>query len=194
MKRIISSFIIMFFIAISALSAQSDVSEIPGYFFFGDLSSLDDSVSYKEIKISQELFALISNMETEDPEIKELFSNIRSFNASIFKVTESNAEKIRKKIKDCDNSLTKSDWTRIVQVTGKNEGLNVYVKSKNEKEIFGVVVMRFNKDKEAAFVNIIGDIKMEAIGKLSSKFHFPGFNEMREKKGEKHSDKKADTK
>ncbi|HEX2982411.1 MAG TPA: hypothetical protein VHO28_02595, partial [Ignavibacteriales bacterium] len=79
MKRLTSFLAIIFFISAGFLSAQPDgnLEKEPGYFYFGDLSGLDDSESYKEAKISQDLFKLMSQMDDEkDPEVQKLFENI----------------------------------------------------------------------------------------------------------------------
>lgn len=199
MKRLISSFVIMFLITAGFLSAQPDgnLEKEPGYFYFGNLSGLDDSESYKEINIGQDLFKLISQMDDDkDPEFRELLNNIqiKLLTAQAFKTSPNNLEKVRAKVKECDDKLVKDKWTRIVQVTGKSEGLNVYVKSKNEKEIYGVVVTVFNKESESAFINIIGNIDLGSLGKLSKRFNLPGFGEKLMGDKEKSEDAKTDKK
>lgn len=198
MKRLTSFFITAFLIYAGFISAQTDANmeKEPGYFNFGDLSGLDDSESYKEAKINQDLFKLMSQMDDEkDPEVQKLFENIKLIHAQAFNTTAGNIEKVRAKIKEFDDKLIKEKWMRIVQVTGKSEGLNVYVKSKSEKEIYGVVVTVFNKEKESAFINVIGNIDMEALGKLSKKFDLPGFKDKHGMKdGSESSEAKTDKK
>jgi hypothetical protein len=45
--------------------------------------------------------------------------------------------------------------------------------SKNGESLSGLVVMAVEENDEAVFVNIVGEIDPEQLGKLSNKFHIP---------------------
>ena len=48
----------------------------------------------------------------------------------------------------------------------------------DEETIEGLVVTQVEKGGEAVFVNIVGDINLETISKLGSKFDIPGIDEL----------------
>jgi hypothetical protein len=53
----------------------------------------------------------------------------------------------------------------------------IYIKpAVNNKEISGLVVATLEKNGKATFVNIVGNINMNDIGKLSRKFNFPSLD------------------
>ncbi len=91
-----------------------------------------------------------------------------------FKATGYNAKEISGKIDQIDKKLSGKDWNRIVKVKSSNENTNVYIKATpDQKNIVGLVVTSLDEDGEAAFVNIVGSIDMDALGRLGNKFNIP---------------------
>jgi hypothetical protein len=45
----------------------------------------------------------------------------------------------------------------------------------------GLVVLALDKPGEAAFVNIVGDINLETIGKLTNRFNIPALDKVDER-------------
>ncbi|MGE5457643.1 MAG: DUF4252 domain-containing protein, partial [Methanococcaceae archaeon] len=86
------------------------------------------------------------------------------------------------KIKNIDNDLTNKNWDRIVRSKSGKETANIYIKTGNNGRVVGLVVTNFQKGGEAAFVNIVGNIDMESISKLSGKFDLPSLNHIKGKK------------
>ena len=60
-------------------------------------------------------------------------------------------------------------WDRIVKTKSKGEIANVYIKTAGDEEFVGLTVVTIDENGEAAFVNIVGTINMDALGKLGSK-------------------------
>jgi len=83
------------------------------------------------------------------------------------------------------------NWDRIVRVKKKNEVSNVYIKTVDDDKIEGLVVTNIDYDGEASFVNIVGNIDLDSIGRLSEKFNIPEIGKMNgdNKDNGKHSDK-----
>ena len=82
-------------------------------------------------------------------------------------------------------------WDRIVRTKSKEETVNVYILTNNEEKIEGLVVASFEKNGDATFVNIVGDINLETIGELSNKFDIPSIGGIHEKKDNKELDENS---
>ena len=54
----------------------------------------------------------------------------------------------------------------------RNELTNIYIKMEGSR-VVGLTVMAVEKKNEAVFVNIVGDIDIDSIGKLGGKFNIP---------------------
>ncbi len=175
MKKLISLSAIVFYIAvIPALAQKADIQKDPGYIDFGDMSGLESDEMVTEVLIEENLLKLVSKFTGEDePELSKLLAGLKMVKVNVFGVTEGNESKIQSKMNTLESSLNNKKWDRIVRVKEKGELTNVYVKYDGNEEIIGLLVMAFESSGEAVFVNIVGNINLETIGKLGKKFDIP---------------------
>lgn len=180
MKNLIRLFAFIFFSTSLSLFAQekADYSSYPGYANFGNLSSLEDGEMVTEILIEEKLLKMVSKFTKEDEELSNLISGLKLIKVNTFEVTSNNEGNLRSKAKDIDEELMSNNWDRIVKTRSKDEIANVYIKTKGEDEIVGLTVVSIDSGGEAAFVNIVGNINMDALGRLSEKFDIPGIDSL----------------
>jgi hypothetical protein len=177
--------IIVFLAAVFAgISAQKkDYSKEPGYVNFGDLSRLENDDSGTEVFLEEHLLKMAAKLsQKEDPKVAELINGLKLVKVNEFKANAKNEAKIESKIQSIDKELMGNKWDRIVKSKNKGENANVYIKTTPDEKICGLVVVAFKKGKEAAFVNIVGNIDLEAIGSLNGKFDIPGLKGLSNKK------------
>jgi hypothetical protein len=174
------------FLSISVFSQSTDVTKEPGYVDFGDFTSLESTTNVTEIILDQDLLSVLATMSDEaDPNIMAILSGIKLVKANIYEVSDMNKDLLKKRINEVDSKLSNTKWKRIVKTRSEDEMANVYIKLNNDKKIVGLAVTNFEKDGEAAFVNIVGNIDLATIGKLGKKFgipHLEGVNHDNEKK------------
>ena len=89
-----------------------------------------------------------------------------------FSLGNHDVETLIKKIAKIESGLQKSNWEKLVRVKEQNELANIYIKMEGSR-VVGLTVMAVEKKNEAVFVNIVGDIDMDSIGKLGGKFNIP---------------------
>ncbi len=171
------------FLSINVLSQSTDVTKEPGYVDFGDFTSLENTTNVTEIILDEDLLSVLASMSDEsDPNIMSILNGIKLVKANVYEISDDNKDLLRKRINEIDTKLTNSNWKRIVKTRSEDEMANVYIKLNNDKKIVGLAVTNFEKDGEAAFVNIVGNIDLVTIGKLGKKFGIPQLE------GVKHDD------
>lgn len=182
MKKIISWSTILFLVTVIPILAQkANIQKDPGYIDFGDMSGLESDEMVTEVLIEENLLKLVSKFTGEDePELSKLLAGLKMVKVNAFGITEKNESKIRSKMSILETSLDNKNWDRIVRVKDQGELTNVYVKYDGNQEIIGLLVMAFDSSGEAVFVNIVGNINLETIGKLGSKFGIPTLEEITE--------------
>jgi hypothetical protein len=89
---------------------------------------------------------------------------------------------MKSRLNSIQSSLKNSNWERIVRVREKGEDMSIYLKTDKNSKINGLVVAGVEGDGQAVFVNIVGDIDLEAIGRLSDKFDIPSLDEVHKHK------------
>ncbi len=182
MKRILFLIPVLFALAAVTVCAQNkeDYSKYPGYVDFGSLAPFMNSENMTEVNIEGYLLKMVSGMTSkEDPELSNLLKGLKLVKVYSFKVTGNNAKEISGKIDQIDKRLEDKNWNRIVKVKGADENTNVYIKTTSDQNnIIGLVVTSLNKGGEAAFVNIVGSIDMDALGRLGNKFDIPSLEKI----------------
>jgi DNA polymerase III gamma/tau subunit len=181
MKRISLIFLLVIFPSI-LLYAQEDITKLPGYVDFGNFDGLYDPEEYTEVNIETPLLHLAAKMSKgKDQELYNLLNNLKLIKVYTFQVAQSMESSVEQKINRITSKLNSEDWERIVRVKDRGEEVNVYLKNVNDN-IAGVTVLTFEKDGEAAFINIVGNIDLEAISKLSDKFNIPELDKIKKDK------------
>lgn len=188
---IISVLMLIFCISLSA--QKKDYSSYAGYVEFGDLSAYEDGGEVTEVLIEEHLLKMIAKLAVnEEPEMGEVLKGIKLVKVHTFEVTKDNYEALRAKITSLNERIMDAQWDRIVRTRSNREMVNVFIKTAGEESIEGLVVTLVEKDGDAVFVNIVGDINLETISRLGDKFDIPGIIELHDDDHDSDSDKDPD--
>ena len=175
----------------TGFAQKSDYSNYNGFIDFGNLEQFETGEEVTEVLIEEHLIRMVAKLATnEEPELSSVLDGIKLIKVHTFEVSEKNASELSSKVKEIDKTLMNDGWDRIVRTKSKHEVTNVYILTNNEEKIEGLVVAGFENDGDATFVNIVGDINLETIGELSSKFDIPSIGSIHEKKDNDELDKK----
>ncbi|MCW8850781.1 MAG: DUF4252 domain-containing protein [Melioribacteraceae bacterium] len=177
--------ILTLFLVLSAASLfaqETDYSKYPGYANFGNLEALQDGEMVTEILVEEKLLKMVSKFTKDDDELSELIGGLKLIKVNTFEVTEQNATELMNRANKIDKELVGKKWDRIVKTKSRGEVANVYIKTQGDDEFVGLTVVTVDKDGEAAFINIVGTINMDALGKLGQKFDIPGLDDIKNSK------------
>lgn len=177
-KSIIIGVLILVFCA--GLNAQkNDYTKYAGYIEFGDLTPYEDGGEITEVLIEEHLLRMVAKVTAkEEPDLSEVIKGIKLIKVHTFEVTEDNYEALRTKINSINESVVGDNWDRIVRTRSSREMVNVFIRTTGEELIEGLVVTIVEKQGEAVFVNIVGDIDLETISRLGDRFDIPGIDEL----------------
>ncbi len=174
-------------LSINVLAQSTDVTKEPGYVDFGDFTVFENSTKVTEVILDEYLLSVLDTMsDVDDPNIMSILNGIKLVKANVYEITDDNKDLLKKRINEIDAKLSNTNWKRIVKTRSEDEMANVYIKLNSDKKIVGLAVTNFEKDGEAAFVNIVGSIDLATIGNLGKKFGIPQLE------GVKHDDDKKD--
>ncbi|MBU0475608.1 MAG: DUF4252 domain-containing protein [Bacteroidetes bacterium] len=192
MKSKILLSVAIIFITSLTFAQKNDYSKYKGYVDFGNLEKFETGEEVTEVIIEEHLLRMVSKMAGKnEPELVSVLKGIKLIKVNTFGVTEGNYDKLVGIVNDVDKKLINASWDRIVKTRSKNEVVNVFIRTSNEERIEGLVVTSIEKNGEAAFVNIVGDIDLETIGELSDKFDIPSISDLNE---HKHKNKNSEDK
>jgi hypothetical protein len=153
--------------ALPAMAQEDALKDFPGYVDFGELSSVFGEPSV-QISVGESLLGLVGSLSaSEDPEAAELFNRLNGVRVNVFE-TESMADGAMELVKDVSSQLSDRGWESVVTVNSKDEQVRIFMMI-NDKQVEGITVMAV-EETEAVFVNVIGSISPEELGKVMDNF------------------------
>jgi hypothetical protein len=153
--------------ALPVMAQEDALKDYPGYVEFGDLGDVFGEPSV-QISIGESLLGLVGSLSaSEDPEAAELFNRLNGVRVNVFE-TESMAEGAMDLVKSVSSRLSDQGWESVVTVNSSDEQVRIFMMI-NDNQVEGITVMTV-EETEAVFVNIIGSINPEELGKVMENF------------------------
>ena len=154
-------------LALPAMAQEDELKDLPGYVNFGDLSA-----TYGEPKITINLGGTMLNFvgmmsKSESPETSEMISKLKGIRVQIYGLDD-NVDAAKSQFSQVRGDLKSSGWEPIVQINEDDEQVLVYMKAEGGN-MEGMTVMVVD-DEEAVFVNIIGQLNPEELGRVMDSF------------------------
>lgn len=147
---------------------QNELAQAPGYVNFDAVSQWFDAPANIEVNLRGALLDLIANSSDEaEPEFAGLMRSLQAIQVRGFPMSDTNQEEVLRRFDDMSSRLQSDGWERVVYIRDEaGEFVNVFMKPDNES-IAGLTVMVADpNDQETIFVNIVGSIRPEEIGKI----------------------------
>lgn len=156
-----------------ALTASSHATETEAGAI--DIGQLMPSAKgqFVEINLSTALLKFAARIAArQEPETAELIRGLKSIRVNVVGMDDTNRAGTIEKIEAVRQKLEAQGWTKMVTVREKEGGDNVdiHVKQHGEDAIDGLVITVIDKKGEAVFVNIVGNINADQLGKIADKF------------------------
>ncbi|MDZ7764622.1 MAG: DUF4252 domain-containing protein [Melioribacteraceae bacterium] len=173
--------VLLFLFALSLTAQQKDFTKEPGYVDFGELAEFETGEAVTEVYIDETLLQMVAKMTKEkEPEMADLLNGLKLVKVNSYEISDENETEILNRMESIAQKLNGTKWQKMVRRKAKDETVYVFVRTGNTEKFTGLVVLAFDKPGEAAFINIVGDIDLASIGKLSNKFDIPALNKMNE--------------
>ena len=177
MKKIIILIICLSLIS-STLFAQNndDYKKHPGYIDFGNLDDFKDAEETVEVFIKGPILKFVARATAnEDPGLSQLIKDLVLIKVNVFSIERNQMNDVKSIIKKVSKKLDPKKWEIMVRVKERNEYVEIYTQFAKNDELTGLVIMAV-EDDEAVFVNIVGKIDPDQLGKLSNKFNIPNLD------------------
>jgi len=153
--------------ALPVMAQEDALKDYPGYVDFGELSAVFGEPSV-QISVGESLLGLVSSLSaSEDPEAAALFKRLNGVRVSVFE-TDSMADGAVDLIKDVSARLVERGWEAVVTVNSDDEQVRIFMMI-NDDQVEGITVMAI-EETEAVFVNVIGSINPEELGRVMENF------------------------
>lgn len=127
-----------------------------------------------DINVPHSLLA-VAAMATDksDHETAELLRQLQFVRVNVVKLDAGNRDEAIEHIRRVRESL--KDWRKIVSVRQANgEDVDIRMKCRADDTIEGFVITVIQPGQNAVFVNVVGDLKPDQLGRIVAHFQIPG--------------------
>lgn len=134
-----------------------------------------------EIKIESGLIRFAAKIAAlKEPAAAELLKNIQQVRVNVVELDDTNRADAAGKIAAVRGHLESMGWAPTVNVRDpkKGEDVAVYIKSKDDDSIDGIVVTVIEKGKQAVFVNVVGNIQPEQLAELGDRLNISALDRL----------------
>jgi hypothetical protein len=154
------------FISVAAVAQEDELKALPGYVDFGQLDSVYGEPKVR-INIGSFLLGFVAAAAKEDPEAAALMRGLEGVRINIYS-TAGEVAPAMEHLVQVKSMLQTQNWEPIVQVNEQGEQVQIFMKADGEG-MQGLTVMAVNGE-EAVFLNILGSIDPDQLGKVMEQF------------------------
>lgn len=156
-------------VLIAGLLAQEKAA---GFVDFGKMPASSAGKEFVEISVGRALFAISAKLfEKSEPEVAALLRGLHLVQVNVVGLADDNRAEMQEHVRKIRADLAGKGWERIATVKKDKEDVAIYLKTRGEEAVEGLVITVLDGDKEAVFVNIVGNIKPEQVAMLGEKLN-----------------------
>ena len=143
----------------------------PGMVNFGKFTKPTNG-EMVEINLNSDMIAMAMQVAGKgQPDLAEVLQGLHSIRVNVVALDDQNREAVTAQMKTVRGELDAGGWQPIVKVQEKKEDVGIYLKSRGKDAIEGVVITVLEARKQAVFINVAGDIKMDKLAALGDKLN-----------------------
>lgn len=138
---------------------------------FGKFTPPGDGKEFVEVNVRNNLITMVARLaEKDEPEVAEVLRGLKAIRVNVVGLNDKNRTEMQERVQKVRADLEAQGWERIVTAQQKEDDVSVYVKTRKDEAVEGVVVTVLDGGGEAVFVNVVGDIKPEKLALLGERF------------------------
>ena len=178
-KRMICCGLAMLVVA-GAAWAQDPIEDDPGYVNLDEFTGWFDEEPSIIVNIKGALLALVAEASRyEDPDLADLLHKLRSVQVRGFDLDWASYDDVKQRTNAFAKRLEARGWDTVVRVRQRgDEHVHIHARV-SEGAIAGMMVMVVSPDEdETVFLNIVGEIDPQQIGRIGRKFDIEPLDDM----------------
>src|SRR5258708_571079 len=145
----------------ASLAASASAENLPpGQVDFGSFTPSGSSGEFVEVNVTSTIISLAARfIEKDEPDVAKVLNGLQLVHVNVIGVNDENRADLESKAQKIRKQLEGHGWERIVMAQQQDQNVAVYLKTENKDIVQGLVVTIMEGNKQAVFVNVVGNIK-----------------------------------
>lgn len=146
---------------------QNELASNPGYINMNEVEGWFNARPKIEVNLQGTLLELIAGSAGDsESDFSSLVSQLKAIQVRGYPMNGASLDEIKQRLTEFSDRLEQDGWERVVYIRDEQEMVNIYVRP-NGDSISGLTVLATNpEDDESIFINIVGSISPDQIGKI----------------------------
>src|SRR5258706_7669551 len=146
-----------------------------------------DDETFTQVKVSQKMFGLFTNMDVDKPEDKEVLDAISKIQG-LRVLAKHETRDSRTLYKEALSAIPANSYEELMSVREKDKDMKFYIKELSAGKI-GELVMVMGGNDEFMLLSLFGEIDLKKISHIGRKMNIEGLQNL-EKMKDNHKDHK----
>ncbi|MBS1489745.1 MAG: DUF4252 domain-containing protein [Bacteroidetes bacterium] len=143
-----------------------------------------DDETFTQVKVSQKMFGLFTNMTVDKPEDKDILDAISKIQG-LRVLAKNETRDGRTLYKEAIASIPTKDYEELMSVRDKDKDMKFFIKELSSGKI-GELVMVSGGNNEFMMLSIFGEIDLKKIGNIGKKMSIDGLDKLEKIKDKKN--------
>jgi hypothetical protein len=177
MKKLMIGAVVM----VMSIAANAQGDAIAKFF-----AKYQDDETFTQVKVSQKMFGLFTNMSVDKPEDKEVLDAISKIKG-LRVLAKHETRDSRALYKEAMAMIPTNDYEELLSVRDKDKDMKFFIKEISAGKI-GELVMVMGGNDEFMVLSLFGEIDLKKIGNIGKKMNIDGLQNL--EKIKENKDKK----
>lgn len=125
-----------------------------------------------EVNLTSDMISMAMQLAGKgQPDFTEALSGLHSVSVNVVGLDDQNRDEVTTRMKSVRAQLDAGGWQPVVKVQEKKEDVGIYLKTRGKEAIEGVVITVLEGRKQAVFINVAGDLRMDKLSALGDKLN-----------------------
>ncbi|MBS1505690.1 MAG: DUF4252 domain-containing protein [Bacteroidetes bacterium] len=174
MKKLMIGAMVM----VMSIAANAQGDAIAKFF-----AKYQDDESFTQVKVSQKMFGLFTNMSVDKPEDKEVLDAISKIKG-LRVLAKHETRDSRSLYKEAMAMIPTNDYEELLSVRDKDKDMKFFIKEISAGKI-GELVMVMGGNDEFMVLSLFGEIDLKKIGNIGKKMNIDGLQNLEKIKDNK---------